>query len=98
MKSTLRIIINRSFNDKNTRCSSKENRSKLPAWAIMGGKSTPRILGINPIKGLNFRSNFEGHSLSVNSLYSQQETASDKVIGVVSFVCFLVLLAFAMGV
>jgi len=70
----------------------------LPRMAMIDGGSTPRILGIEPINGLNFRSSFEGHSLSTNSLYSAQETISDKVIGAVSFVCFLTLLAIALGV
>ena len=98
MKNTLRIIINAYFRGKNTRCSGRVVGSKLPSMAMIDGVSDPRILGIKPIKGLNFRSNFEGHSLSVNSLYSTQESGADRAIGAVSFVCFLTLLAIALGV
>lgn len=98
MKNTLRIIINRYFNDKNTRCSSRGVGVKLPLWAMVRGQSSPRILGKIPINGLNFRSNFNNHSLSANSLYSPQESAVDKVTGVVAFVCFLALAFLALGV
>lgn len=98
MKNTLRIIINAYFRGRNTRCSSNAVGGKLPRMAMVGQSRTPRILGIEPINGLNFRSNFEGHSLSVNSLYSTQESGADRAIGAVSFVCFLTLLAIALGV
>jgi len=98
MKNTLRIIINAYFRGRNTRCSSKAVGGKLPLGAMVWHRSTPRILGIEPINGLNFRSNFEGYSLSTNSLYSAKESAADKVIGAVGFVCLLTLLAMALGV
>ena len=98
MKHTLRIIINAYFRVGKTRCSGRAVGSKLPRMAMIDGGSTPRILGIEPRNGLNFRSNFEGHSLSTNSLYSAKESAADKVIGAVGFVCLLTILAIALGV
>jgi len=98
MKNTLRIIINAYFRGRNTRCSSKAVGGKLPQRAMVGHSSTPRISVLKPINGLVFRSNFDGHSLSVNSLYSAQESGADRVIGAVAFVCFLTLLAIALGV
>ena len=65
--------------------------------AIMGVDCDTRMSVSKPIKGLNFRSSFEGHSLSVNTLYSAEESGADRVIGAVSFVCFLTLLAIALG-
>lgn len=98
MKCTLRIIINRYFNDENTRCSSNEVGVKLPLSAMLPTAHSPRILGLPRTKRLNFVSNFEGHSLSTNTLYSKQESAADKVTGVVAFVCLLALAFFALGV
>ena len=98
MKNTLRIIINAYFRGRNTRCSSRVGGSKLPVMAMLPTAHSPRILGIEPRNGLNFRSNFNGHSLSTNSLYSAKESAADKVIGAVGFVCLLTLLAMALGV
>jgi hypothetical protein len=98
MKNTLRIIINAYFRGRNTRCSSKAVGGKLPLGAMVQGKYDTRISVLKPINGLVFRSNFDGHSLSVNSLYSAQESGADRVIGAVAFVCFLTLLAIALGV
>lgn len=98
MKNTLRIIINAYFRVEKTRCSGRAVGSKLPRMAMIDGVQHPRISVLKPINGLNFRSNFEGHSLSTNSLYSAKESAADKVIGAVGFVCLLTLLAMALGV
>ena len=98
MKNALRIIINRYFGAENTRCSSKAVGGELPMLAMVAQGRTPRILVINPIKGLNFKSNFGGHSLSASSLCSPQETVSDKAIGVVALVCVLALAFIALGV
>lgn len=98
MKNTLRIIINRYFRAKNTRCSSTAVRSKLPLWAMVGYESTPRILVKTTINDLVFVSNFNNHSLSANSLYSPKESAVDKVTGVVSVVCLLAIAFIALGV
>jgi len=98
MKNTLRIIINAYFRGRNTRCSSKAVGGKLPLGAMVQGKYDTRISVLKPINGLVFRSNFDGHSISVNSLYSAQESGADRVIGAVAFVCFLTLLAIALGV
>ena len=70
MKNTLRIIINRSFNDKNTRCSSSPYRAN-------------QGLGV--------------HSLSSSSLFTPQESITDKVTGVVAVLCFLALAFIALG-
>ena len=98
MKNTLRIIINAYFRVGNARCSSRVVGSKLPRMAMIDGVCDTRISVLKPSNGLVFRSNFEGHSLSTNSLYSAKESAADKVIGAVGFVCLLTLLAIALGV
>jgi len=98
MKNTLRIIINAYFRGRNTRCSSKAVGGKLPLGAMVQGKYDTRISVLKPINGLVFRSNFDGHSLSVNSLYSAQESGADRVIGAVAVVCSLALVFMALGV
>jgi len=98
MKNTLRIIINAYFRVGKTRCSGRAVGSKLPRMAMIDGVQHPRISVLKPITGLNFRSNFEGHSLSTNSLYYAQESTADRVIGAVAVVCSLAIVFMALGV